>query len=152
MARVRPSDERDTPCPRSATAITTTGELARTVRDGLKKEHARLGDDLIKKSLQRVFMALRIGVNEELSALDRFLEALPWCLKPGGRAAILSFHSGEDRRVKKAFARGAAEGVYAEVAPTPVRPSPEERRSNPRSACAKLRWAVRSAKTMQSLL
>ncbi len=136
----------------STPPVATTAQLAAAVKAGLKKLNSRLPDEEIKKSLQRVFMALRIGVNEELSALDRFLEALPWCLKPGGRAAILSFHSGEDRRVKKAFARGAAEGVYAEVAPTPVRPSPEERRSNPRSACAKLRWAVRSAKTMQSLL
>lgn len=132
----------------SPAAIGTTGELARIVREGLKKEHSRLGDDLIKKSLQRVFMGLRIAVNEELSVLERLLEALPWCLRPGGRAAILTFHSGEDRRVKKAFARGEQEGIYSSVAPTPVRPSPQERRSNPRSACAKLRWAVRSDKTI----
>jgi len=116
------------------------------VRGGLKAAHAKLGEDLIKKSLQRVFMALRIEVNGEFSALDRFLEALPWALKPGGRAAILTFHSGEDRRVKKAFFKGEAEGIYSAVSQTPQRPSAAERRSNPRSACAKLRWAVRSAK------
>ena len=129
----------------SPTAILTTAQLTEAVTAGMKRTDAKLGEDIIKKSLQRVFMALRIEVNEEFSALDRFLEALPWCLKPGGRAAILTFHSGEDRRVKKAFAKGEAEGVYSSVAPTPARPSPAERRSNPRSACAKLRWAVRSS-------
>jgi len=133
----------------SPVPVATTAELARTVREGLTKAHSKLDEDIIKKSLQRTFMALRIGVNEELSVLDRFLEALPWCLKPGGRAAILSFHSGEDRRVKKAFARGEGSGVYSSVAPTPVRPSSEERRSNPRSSCAKLRWAVRSGTPVQ---
>jgi 16S rRNA (cytosine1402-N4)-methyltransferase len=131
----------------SPAAILTTAQLAETVRSGLKAAHARLGEDIVKKSLQRTFMALRIEVNDEFSALDRFLAALPWCLKPGGRAAILTFHSGEDRRVKKAFAKGEAEGLYSAVAPTPARPSPAERNSNPRSACAKLRWAVRSGKS-----
>jgi len=129
----------------SPAAILTTAQLTETVSGGLKKAHPKLGEDIIKKSLQRVFMALRIEVNDEFSALDRFLAALPWCVKPGGRIAILTFHSGEDRRVKKAFARGEVEGVYSSVAPTPARPSPAERRSNPRSACAKLRWAVRSS-------
>ncbi|MBI5743949.1 MAG: 16S rRNA (cytosine(1402)-N(4))-methyltransferase RsmH [Elusimicrobia bacterium] len=126
--------------------IKTTAELVDAVRGGMKAAHAKLGEDIIKKSLQRVFMALRIEVNGEFSALDRFLEALPWCLKPGGRAAILTFHSGEDRRVKKAFFKGEEDGLYSEVSQTPARPSAAERRSNPRSACAKLRWAVRSEK------
>jgi 16S rRNA (cytosine1402-N4)-methyltransferase len=126
--------------------ITTTAQLAEAVRGALKAAHAKLDEDIIKGSLQRVFMALRIEVNGEFSALDRFLQALPWCLKPGGRAAILTFHSGEDRRVKKAFFKGEEDGVYASVSQTPARPSPSERRSNPRSACAKLRWAVRSDK------
>ncbi|MDO8805795.1 MAG: 16S rRNA (cytosine(1402)-N(4))-methyltransferase RsmH [Elusimicrobiota bacterium] len=125
--------------------VTTTARLAGAVSGGLKKLHPEIPDSSIKKSLQRTFMALRIAVNEELSVLDRFLEILPWCLKPGGRAAILSFHSGEDRRVKKSFERGEASGIYSEVAPAPMRPTPGERRGNPRSACAKLRWAVRSA-------
>jgi 16S rRNA (cytosine1402-N4)-methyltransferase len=126
--------------------LATTAQLAEAVRGGLKKAHSNLGDDLIKKCLQRVFQALRIEVNGEFSALDRFLEALPWCVKPGGRIAILTFHSGEDRRVKKAFFKGEEEGVYSSVAQTPARPSAAERHSNPRSACAKLRWAVRSGK------
>lgn len=126
--------------------LKTTAQLSEVVRAGLRKAHAKLGEDIIKKSLQRVFQALRIEVNDEFSALDRFLAALPWCVKPGGRIAILTFHSGEDRRVKKAFFRGEEEGVYSSVAQTPARPSAAERRSNPRSACAKLRWAVRSGK------
>ncbi|MDP2864634.1 MAG: 16S rRNA (cytosine(1402)-N(4))-methyltransferase RsmH [Elusimicrobiota bacterium] len=129
--------------------VTTTARLAEAVSEGLKKLDPKITDALIKKALQRTFMALRIAVNEELSVLDRFLDILPWCLKPGGRVAILSFHSGEDRRVKKAFARGEEEGIYSRISPMPMRPSPEERRSNPRSACAKLRWAVRSNKPAQ---
>ena len=94
------------------------------------------------KSLQRTFQALRISVNDEFGVLDRFLDALPSCLKPGARVAIMSFHSGEDRRVKKAFQSGERSGVYARVAPDPVRPSAEERRANPRCTSTKLRWAV----------
>jgi 16S rRNA (cytosine1402-N4)-methyltransferase len=128
----------------SSVPIKTTAQLSDTVRAALKKLPSKETDNAIKRSLQRVFMALRIGVNEELNVLDRFLEALPWCMKPGARAVILSFHSGEDRRVKKAFAAGEASGIYSGVAPTCLRPSPEEQRKNPRSSCAKLRWAVRS--------
>ena len=133
----------------SLTAIATTVQLSGTVRAALEKLPSKETDTAIKRSLQRTFMALRIGVNEELSVLDRFLTALPWCLKPGGRAAILSFHSGEDRRVKKAFAKGEAEGIYSGVAPTCLRPSPEEEKKNSRSSSAKLRWAVRSAAPAQ---
>lgn len=129
--------------------VNTTARLADAVSEGLKKIDPKITDTLVKKALQRTFMALRIAVNEELSVLDRFLDILPWCLKPGGRVAILSFHSGEDRRVKKAFLRGEEAGIYSKIAPSPQRPSPEERRGNPRSACAKLRWAVRSDKPAQ---
>ena len=129
--------------------VITTARLASAVTDGLKKLYPKMEDSLIKKALQRTFMALRIAVNEELSVLDRFLEILPWCLKPGGRIAILSFHSGEDRRVKKSFERGEISGIYSKIAPAPLRPTSEERRGNPRSACAKLRWAVRSDKPVQ---
>jgi 16S rRNA (cytosine1402-N4)-methyltransferase len=133
----------------SLSQITTTAQLAGAVRAALERLPSKETDNSIKRSLQRVFMALRIGVNEELSVLDRFLDALPWCLKPGGRVAILSFHSGEDRRVKKAFAKGGQSGVYSGVAPTCVRPSAEEQRKNSRSCCAKLRWAVRSTAPAQ---
>ena len=94
------------------------------------------------KSLQRTFQALRIAVNDEFGVLERFLALLPACLKPGGRVVILSCHSGEDRRVKKAFQAGERSGIYARVAPDAVRPSAQERRDNPRSASTKLRWAV----------
>ena len=89
--------------------------------------------------------ALRIEVNDEFAALDALLAALPAVLAPGGRAAILTFHSGEDRRVKKAFKAGLKAGLYSDVARRVVRASPGERRANPRASCCKLRWAVRAA-------
>ena len=97
-----------------------------------------------KKALQRTFQALRIEVNNEFGVLDNFLQDLPGCLKPGGRVAIMSFHSGEDRRVKKAFQSGERDGTYASVAPDLIRPSFEEQRANPRSSSTKLRWAVKA--------
>lgn len=92
-------------------------------------------------TVRRVYQALRIAVNDEFSALDNFLRNLPSCLKAGGRVAILTFHSGEDRRVKKAFESGLQAGSYSEIAREVIRPSAEERHSNPRSSPAKLRWA-----------
>jgi 16S rRNA (cytosine1402-N4)-methyltransferase len=91
-------------------------------------------------SIRRVFQALRIAVNEELTALETLLRHLPACLAPGGRVAVLTFHSGEDRRVKKAFEAGLREGVYSEIAREVIRPGAEECRSNLRAAPAKLRW------------
>lgn len=95
-------------------------------------------------TVRRVFQALRIQVNEEFTVLDTWLAALPQCLRSGGRVAVLTFHSGEDRRVKKAFQSGLRSGVYAEMNEEVVRAGAEERRSNPRASSAKLRWAVRS--------
>ena len=89
-------------------------------------------------------LIVRILVNDEMTALETFLANLSSVLRPGGRVAILSFHSGEDRRVKKAFAAGLREGIYAAVSTGVIRPTAAERRSNPRSAPAKLRWAVRA--------
>jgi 16S rRNA (cytosine1402-N4)-methyltransferase len=91
----------------------------------------------------RTFQALRLLVNRELENLQALLRVLPACLAPGGRAAIISFHSGEDRLVKAAFREGVQTGHYAEVAPAPIRASQEERLANPRSRSAKLRWARR---------
>ncbi|MCK5132759.1 MAG: 16S rRNA (cytosine(1402)-N(4))-methyltransferase RsmH [Candidatus Sabulitectum sp.] len=97
-----------------------------------------------KPSIQRVFQALRIEVNNEFEALDRLLRSIPECLKRGGRVAILSFHSGEDRRVKKSFKGLTEQGIYSECVRRPVRPSFQEKYDNPRSSSAKLRWAVRA--------
>jgi 16S rRNA (cytosine1402-N4)-methyltransferase len=91
-----------------------------------------------------VFQALRVEVNEEFNALDAFLRNLPGCVKSSGRIAILTFHSGEDRRVKKAFQEGLRTGVYSDVARRVVTASAEELRDNPRSAPAKMRWAIRA--------
>lgn len=116
----------------------TTTSLAHAIRNALP---TRTDPDERESAVRRVFQALRIVVNDEFSALDTLLRNLPVCLAPGGRVALLTFHSGEDRRVKKAFAAGLRDGVYAEVAREVMRPSPEERRANPRSTSAKLRWA-----------
>ncbi|HEV2805707.1 MAG TPA: 16S rRNA (cytosine(1402)-N(4))-methyltransferase RsmH [Chthoniobacterales bacterium] len=119
--------------------FSTTLELSRAVRAALpshKEEEREL-------SVRRVFQALRIAVNDEFSALETFLRNLPACLSAGGRVAILTFHSGEDRRVKKSFEAGLRGGRYAAIATEVVRPTPEERASNPRASSAKLRWARR---------
>ena len=117
-----------------------TLDLAHAIRECLP---ARTGDE-VEKSVRRVFQALRIEVNGEFDALDSLLRVLPACLKPGGRAAILTFHSGEDRRVKHAFQTGRREGVYSEISLDVARPTPAECRANPRAVSAKLRWAVRA--------
>ena len=118
-------------------ALTT--DLTNAVRSALGSMPA----DDIEKSVRRVFQAIRIEVNEEFSALDALLRNLPGCLKTGGRVAILTFHSGEDRRVKKAFQSGFRTGIYSGIADNVTRPSPEECRANPRASSAKLRWAIR---------
>jgi 16S rRNA (cytosine1402-N4)-methyltransferase len=92
----------------------------------------------------RVFQALRILVNRELANLQELLRVLPWCLRPGGRAAVISFHSGEDRLVKAAFKEGLRAGVYEQICDEPVRSSFGERTDNPRARSAKLRWARKS--------
>ena len=115
-------------------SVSTTTQLTAIVRSA--------GGD--EDSVRRVFQALRIAVNDEFGALDAFLQNLPFCLKTGGRVAILTFHSGEDRRVKKSFQAGERSGVYSEVAHEVRRPAPSELRANPRSRSAKLRWARRA--------
>jgi len=121
-------------------AFETTSSLAAAIRSALprsKKDDSDL-------SVRRVFQALRIAVNDEFSALDTFLRNLPLCLNPGGRVAILTFHSGEDRRVKKSFEAGLRDGSYSEIAREVIRPTAAERNSNPRSVSAKLRWGRRA--------
>ncbi len=121
--------------------FSTTSLLVAAIRGALP----RVGPEAAELSSRRVFQALRIAVNDEFSALETFLRNLPTCLRPGGRVVILSFHSGEDRRVKKAFAAGLGAGLYAAIAENVIRPTPAERHSNPRSSSAKLRWARRPA-------
>jgi len=108
------------------------------------RESVRISDeDERELTVRRVFQAIRIAVNEEFTALDAFLRMLPKCLKPGARAAILTFHSGEDRRVKQFMKAGLRDGIYSEMSEGPIVASPEERRMNPRSSAAKLRWVTR---------
>jgi len=121
-----------------------TSDLAAAVESAYEGRTSRDESEAKKSSLQRTFQAIRILVNDELTALEAFLRDLPHCLAPGGRVAILTFHSGEDRLVKKAFAAGLASGAYAETSRAVVRASSEERRANPRSKPAKLRRAVRA--------
>ena len=118
-------------------ALTT--ELAAAIRAALPN----VSEDEREKSVRRVFQALRIAVNEEFAALDTLLRHLPECLNPGGRVAILTFHSGEDRRVKKAFQAALREGRFSAIAEDVIRPGADECRANPRATSAKLRWARR---------
>ena len=121
--------------------LATTKDLAESVRKALA---GALPQEEIEASVRRVFQAVRIEVNDEFGALDALLRQLAGALRRGGRAALLSFHSGEDRRVKKALQQGLAAGVFSRVAPTVSRASAAERRANPRSGPARLRWAVRA--------
>lgn len=123
--------------------ILTTTQLRNIIKEALKYV-PKIKEADIKKSCQRTFQALRINVNHEFEVLDEFLEKLPDVLAKGGRVAILTFHSGEDRRVKKSFQHFYREGVYSEIAPEPIRPSAEECRANSRASCAKLRWAIKA--------
>ncbi len=125
-------------------AVETTHALDRVVRTGLATALPNLAKPDVKMSVRRTLQALRIAVNDEFSALDGLLRSLPHCLSPGGRVVMLTFHSGEDRRVKKAFQAGARGGVYADVATEVIRSTKQETFSNRRAAAAKLRWAVRA--------
>jgi 16S rRNA (cytosine1402-N4)-methyltransferase len=124
--------------------ISTTTQLKQIIKDALKFIPEKTRDDEVKKSCQRSFQALRIDVNNEFGVLYEFLEKLPAALAEGGRVAILSFHSGEDRLVKKSFQHFFREGVYREIAPGPIRPSSEECNTNSRARSAKLRWAIKA--------
>jgi 16S rRNA (cytosine1402-N4)-methyltransferase len=121
--------------------FTSTRALAAAVRRAMEPQVDAADGDL---AVRRVFQAIRIAVNDEFGALDALLRQLPDCLRPGGRAAFLTFHSGEDRRVKKAFQEGERAGLYTRTPGAIIRPSPAEQRSNPRARSAKLRWAHRA--------
>jgi 16S rRNA (cytosine1402-N4)-methyltransferase len=120
--------------------FSNTLELTRAIRESIREND----EDERELTVRRVFQAIRIAVNEEFTALDAFLRALPNCLKSGGRAAILTFHSGEDRRVKQHMKAGIHDGLFSEMSEGPITAGPEERRMNPRSSAAKLRWIRRA--------
>ena len=122
----------------------TTTALRAAIENALWKLPKEEKDQAIKKSCARVFQALRIDVNSEFEVLYKFLEKLPGILNPGGRVAILTFHSGEDRLVKKSFKELYKAGIYSDVASDVIRPSAEECRLNPRSKSTKMRWAIKS--------
>jgi 16S rRNA (cytosine1402-N4)-methyltransferase len=120
--------------------LETTTQLAELVRSCVRTGRRKQNQGHRIDPATRVFQALRIAVNDELGALDRLLEQLPLCLKPGGRAVLISFHSLEDRRVKNTFRNPA---VWEVLTRKPVRPGTEEVEPNPRARSAKLRAAQR---------
>ncbi|MDD4879918.1 MAG: 16S rRNA (cytosine(1402)-N(4))-methyltransferase RsmH [Candidatus Omnitrophica bacterium] len=122
--------------------ISTTKALADIIKEALSSKASAGSRDAITTSIRRTFQALRIEVNDEFSALEQFLRNLPICLKPGGRTAILTFHSGEDNRVMKFFQDGLEAGIYSDISREPIRPTPKECFDNPRSKSAILRWAI----------
>lgn len=101
----------------------------------------------IQAVVLRTFQALRIDVNSEFEVLEAFLDKLPGALAPNGRAAILTFHSGEDRMVKKAFKQWKKQGVFCEISEEVIRPSAQECRQNGRARSTKMRWAIRSTQS-----
>ena len=124
--------------------IETTTGLHQVIGEALAFIPEKERKEAIRKSSQRVFQALRIDVNHEFEVLYDFLDKLPGVLKPGGKVAILTFHSGEDRLVKKSFKQWKKEGLYSEIAKDVIRPSKEECFRNSRAKCTKMRWAIRS--------
>lgn len=127
---------------RKGQKIDTTTKLAELIGETLDFLPEKERKEAVKKSCARVFQALRIDVNSEFEVLEAFLTKLPSCMAPGGRIAILTFHSGEDRLVKRAFKEGKKAGIYSEVAEDVIRPSSEECAKNPRAKSTKMRWAV----------
>lgn len=124
--------------------IETTSQLQEVIKESLRFLPKHTIKEEVKKTCQRCFQALRIAVNDEFGALEEFLEKLPYALAPGARVAILTFHSGEDRRVKKSFQHLFRFGAYSSIAAEPVRASAQESGSNPRARSAKLRWAIKA--------
>ena len=124
--------------------IQTTRQLAAVVKAALNSLPRAVREREGEAAIRRTFQALRIAVNDEFGVLENLLRVLPQCLKANGRVAILTFHSGEDRRVKRSFQDGERAGIYSSVADEPLRASPGEVHSNSRASSAKLRWAVRS--------
>lgn len=129
---------------RKGQKIETTTQMRETIERALAfLPENKEKKDIVKKTCQRTFQALRIDVNSEFEVLDAFLEKLPDVLSPGGRVAILTFHSGEDRLVKKAFNRYYKEGIFQEISREVIRPSAQECRQNGRAKSTKMRWAIK---------
>lgn len=124
--------------------VDTTTRLRELIEEALCKVPAAERKEAVKKSCQRTFQALRIDVNSEFEVLDSFLSKLPDIMAPGGRVAILTFHSGEDRLVKHYFKEGKKAGLYSEISEDVIRPGKEECIRNPRAKSTKMRWAIRS--------
>lgn len=124
--------------------IDTTTQLKETIERALSFLPEKEQKETVKKSCARTFQALRIDVNSEFEVLEAFLEKLPEVLSPGARVAVLTFHSGEDRLVKKSFKRLCKEGIYSEVSTEVIRPSAEECNRNSRARSTKMRWAVKA--------
>lgn len=128
---------------RNGINISTTTKLHEIIKEALRFIPAAERDKAVKKSSQRVFQALRIDVNSEFEALYAFLEKLPNVLAKNGRVAVLTFHSGEDRLVKKSFKMLFQEGIYSKIATEVIRPSAEECNRNSRARSTKMRWAIK---------
>lgn len=124
--------------------IDTTTRLKEVIENALGFLPQDVKKETVKKSCQRTFQALRIDVNSEFEVLEEFLEKLPNVLAKGGRVAILTFHSGEDRLVKRSFKELKRAGVYSEIAEEVIRPSAEECAVNTRAKSTKMRWAVKA--------
>ena len=124
--------------------IETTTGLHQVIEEALSFIPEADRKEAVRTSSQRTFQALRIDVNNEFEVLYDFLDKLPGVLKPGGKVAILTFHSGEDRLVKKSFKQWKKEGLYSEIAKDVIRPSKEECFRNSRAKCTKMRWAIRA--------
>lgn len=129
---------------RTKNYVETTTQMKDAIEEALAFVPEKDRKEAVKKSCQRCFQALRIDVNSEFEVLYDFLDKLPDALRPGGKVAILTFHSGEDRLVKRAFKVGAKAGVYSEVSKDVIRPSAEECARNPRARSTKMRWAVKA--------
>ena len=129
---------------RKGKALDTTIQLAVLIEETLSFLPEKERKEGVKKSCARVFQALRIDVNSEFEVLDAFLEKLPDVMVSGGRIAILTFHSGEDRLVKRAFKQGKKAGIYREIAEEVIRPSAQECAVNPRAKSTKMRWAIKA--------
>ena len=129
---------------RKGNRIDTTTKLLHIIEQTLDFLPEKDKKDIIKKTCQRTFQALRIDVNHEFEVLYEFMEKLPGALKPGGRAAILTFHSGEDKLVKKALKAGYKAGIYSDYSKDVIRPSVQECAQNGRARSTKMRWAVRA--------